>query len=74
MCFIATCWGCYPLFHLCGETFAKPNYVAGINFHPSVRVAGFFGEDEFAMAKALKVPQFLLPCGDDPDQYHEGGS
>ncbi len=44
----------------------------GVNFHPSLRLEGFYGGDTKSLAESNKIPQLLFPCKDDPDNVKPG--
>jgi len=69
----STCWGSLVNFKVSGSDgsshkWAK-NIKCGVNYHPSVQVCGFEGEDPLEVASTVSCPQLLLPCKDDHEMY-----
>eukprot|EP00211_Chloroparvula_japonica_P015036 CAMPEP_0119119724 /NCGR_PEP_ID=MMETSP1310-20130426/1087_1 /TAXON_ID=464262 /ORGANISM="Genus nov. species nov., Strain RCC2339" /LENGTH=253 /DNA_ID=CAMNT_0007109171 /DNA_START=78 /DNA_END=836 /DNA_ORIENTATION=- len=70
---IGFCWGAWGIFHAAAEESPELPMACGVNCHPSVRIEGFFGSNEVALAKKVRAPQILFPAGNDPDNVKEGG-
>jgi dienelactone hydrolase len=68
---VGCCWGAWAAFHASAEL---EGIGAGVCFHPSAHIeAGLFGGDNGALAAATRAPFLLLPAGNDPTVYDEGG-
>lgn len=67
---VGFCWGVYTAFKFAGK---YEGFKAIAGMHPSLGVAGIFGENELDLTKAIKCPAFLYPAGNDPANIKEGG-
>jgi len=65
-----TCWGSWAIFHCCAQ--GVPLQCA-VNFHPSIRLEDMIGGSATELSKKVKVPQLMLPAGNDPDNIKPGG-
>jgi len=63
------CAGAYSVFHLCQNEKVK----CGASCHPSVQIAGLFGESPEGLAEEVKSPQLLYSAGGDLDTYKSDG-
>ena len=64
------CWGSYPVVRLS----ADPRVKAGVSMHPShPKVCEQLQEDEEAILKDIKCPQFFLPADGDSPTTKFGG-
>jgi len=67
---IGFCWGSYPVIRLS----ADPRIKAGVSMHPShPKVCEQLEEDEEAVLKDIKCPQFFLPADGDSPTTKFGG-
>jgi len=67
---IGFCYGSWYVFKACSSL---SKFKCGVNCHPSLQVAGFFGEKEVDIAKAVNCTQLLLPAGNDQENVKEEG-
>ncbi|XP_075253646.1 uncharacterized protein LOC142345473 [Convolutriloba macropyga] len=65
-----TCWGSWAIFHCCAEGVPLE---CGVNFHPSIRLEEMIGNDLMPLVNKVKVPQLMLPAGNDPENIKPGG-
>merc|ERR1712194_526113 len=69
---VGTCWGTLPMTSIFGNS-TDLQFLAGIQFHPSTRAAGYEGKDEFELTGKVKAPQMILAAADDVEQYLPAG-
>mmetsp|Transcript_7629 Transcript_7629/g.12346 ORF Transcript_7629/g.12346 Transcript_7629/m.12346 type:complete len:248 (-) Transcript_7629:979-1722(-) len=69
---VGFCWGVWLAFHEGTRQPAKLK--CGVNFHPSLRVEGFFDRKVVDLATSNKLPQLVCPCKDDPAEEQPGGA
>ena len=73
---IGFCWGVWAAWHYASLE-AAGGLSAVVGPHPSIRVGGMlFDENEVEDLAAKVDPSaayFLMPAGNDPDQYRDGG-
>jgi len=65
------CWGSWIVYHE-GARMKDERIVCGVNFHPSLRLEGFFGGDTKSLSNRNQIPQLLFPCSDDPENIKSG--
>lgn len=68
---IGFCWGGWVVVQILDE-FAD-QFVAGVIPHPSIHLEDYFGRSAKALCEKVKRPILLMPAGNDPDSYREGG-
>mmetsp|Transcript_32268 Transcript_32268/g.51465 ORF Transcript_32268/g.51465 Transcript_32268/m.51465 type:complete len:250 (-) Transcript_32268:4930-5679(-) len=69
---VGFCWGSWVAFH---EGARQPEKLkCGVNYHPSLRLEGFFGRKVVDLATSNKLPQLVCPCKDDPAEEQPGGA
>lgn len=68
------CWGAWATFKFASIA-SEYSMKCGVSCHPSIQISKmFFGEEVDDVARAVKIPQLLMPAGGDPDFVKEGGS
>jgi len=72
---IGFCYGCWVVFNICAdESFDLSMIKCGVNCHPSLGVeTRIFERDPLPLVRRVRVPQLLLPAGNDPDDVKPGG-
>jgi dipeptidyl aminopeptidase/acylaminoacyl peptidase len=50
------------------------HFVCGVICHPSIHLEDYLGRSAVALCEKAKRPILLMPAGNDPESYLEGGA
>lgn len=72
---IGFCWGGWLLCHLFGDSNVSSQVLAGVICpHPTITLEeGVYGGSNVTLCSKIQRPICLMPAGNDPDLYREGG-